>query len=286
MSLAYRSAYEHVIETRLAEVRHARDAISTMLPELSAIGRARLARALAGAVGIGGAAGVAVSALVLRDGTETRLLLGSTIAMFATYLVARIVLRALGSFRPPRDEEPSLVGEMTADLARIDASLPLPRIERRLASLETLGMALPLAAVSLLAPLTIHWLFIQVTSPATTASSFAEWIRISLVIVGHAHLALAAFSIAFAKKIAKSDNEMLRTMSVHREWLKAWVYTMLVSCVPGIILVGIPPVLVALTGVVFIPVMFFVVFERLLIERRTLTLTNEAARHSLLEDRD
>ncbi|MBX3223387.1 MAG: hypothetical protein KF795_22940 [Labilithrix sp.] len=276
MSNAYRSAYHHIVGVRLAETKLARETVVPLLPRLRAIRSARIARALAGGVGIAGAVCLTASALLTSDGTPTHVLLGAGAASVATYLLARVVLGVAGSFRQARGWTlPRLTGELDADLARIDASNPLHPLARHLGALEAWSTTLPLAAISLLLPLTLHYAFISVTG-AETAESFARWIRISLVIVGHAHLALMALAIAFGRKLSRLGGEGLATLSIHREWARAWGIVILVSAMPGLFLLAVPPILTAITGIAFIPFMFALTRRRLMNERATLELAEEA----------
>ena len=77
----------------------------------------------------------------------------------------------------------------------------------------------------------------------------------SMLLVGHAHVVLALFSVSFAKKLRdKSAEEILAQPS--REGWKAYGYAVLAGAIPSGLLLLIPPFLVAVTGVVFIPLSF------------------------------
>lgn len=275
MSHAYRSAYEHIVTERRIDVERARERLAPTLPDLHATFSARVARVLAGSVGLAGALVMVLFAAEKRDASATYALLGATVAASIAYVFARAGLAVRSMFWQPVKPLPPLSGELTTDLARLDASNPFAAIARRLEGLEFWSAALPLTAMSLLAPLTLHWLFLQVAS-TESASSFANWIRISLIVVGHAHLALAALSIAFARRMSKHDDDVLVAMPIHREWGKAWAITIGVAAVPGIALVGIPPALVAITGIAFIPFMFMFMHRQLIRERAAIDLARTA----------
>jgi hypothetical protein len=287
MSYAYRSAYEHIVGMRLAETRLASEALEPMQPQFRAIRSARIARALAGGVGIVGV--LCMIAFAAFDDGEgvTYALLGSVAASLATYALVRAGLEIANTVRSKArlallTPSPRLTGQLDADIAAIDASHPLVEVARRLASVELWSTALPLAAISLLAPLTLHFGFASMTSSIT---DFGKWIRISLVIVGHAHLALLALSILFARRMAKSDFQALAAMSIHREWAKVWGLTIAVSAVPGALLLGVPPVLTALTGIAFIPLMFVLMHRRIMKERATLALAEEVSLRAATDSR-
>jgi hypothetical protein len=171
----------------------------------------------------------------------------------------------------PLPAEPELTGELHTDLAQLDASEPRQSIRRRLSKLEVWSSALPLVALSLLMPLTLHWAFVAVVGHES-AASFAEWIQVSLLIVGHAHLALAACAIRFAWKMKAMPSEDLAKIPIHREWAKAWGFAVGMSCLPGVILLLVPPLLSAITGIVFIPFMFLHMHRRLIAERAVLAM--------------
>ncbi|MBX3202020.1 MAG: hypothetical protein KF894_28045 [Labilithrix sp.] len=277
MSHAYRSAYEQLVGVRLAEMKLARETVTPLLPRLRSIRSARLARALAGAVGLAGAAWTVVCAIVGDDGSPTYALLGSLLAAVATYVLARGALAIAGAGVRARGWElPRLTGALDVDLARIDASSPLPALRQRLDALEVWSTTLPLAALSLLMPLTLHYLFLAVVDPSS-AESFARWVRLSMVIVGHAHLALMALAIAFGRKLTRLSSEGIGALSIHREWARAWGIVILVAAMPGVLLIAVPPLLSAVTGLVFIPLMFILTRRRLMKERSALDLAEEAS---------
>ena len=99
------------------------------------------------------------------------------------------------------------------------------------------------------------------------ATAFGSWIGMSLVIVGHCHVALAALAWRFAKRVRALSTLQLSTAR-HGGW-SAYGWT-LVSSLPVAILLLIPTALVAITGVFFIPGMFALMHRRLLTERAML----------------
>ena len=274
MSHAYRSAYRHIVGMRLAEMKLARDAVEPLLPQLRAIGHARIARIVGGTVGVVGAAVVALLACIGDAKSPTYALVGSGVTAIVTLFLARGLLALGGRLGRRMPVMPRLTGELEVDLARIDASEPLRAIHRRLDSLELWSTALPLAALSLLMPLCLHY-GVATATGAQTAEAFASWIRISLVIVGHAHLVLVALAIRFARKMKRSTSEELGAMAIRREWLKTWGITVGVSAVPGVLLLAIPPMIAGATGILFIPFMFASMQRRLMHERATLELAEE-----------
>ncbi|MBN9167651.1 MAG: hypothetical protein BGO98_25415 [Myxococcales bacterium 68-20] len=279
MSSAYRSAYHHLVGVRLAEMKLARETVEPLLPRLRSIRAARIARALAGGVGIAGAIMTAVCACLDGYGV-TYALLGSGAAALTTYVLARLLFAFGGAHEWTL---PKLTGELDADLSRIESSNPFRPIARDLQALEVWSTTLPLAALSLLMPLTLHYgalALVAQTSPA----SFAGWIRISLVIVGHAHLALAGLAVAFGRKLTKLTGEGIASLPIHRAWARTWAITNAVSAVPGLLLLAVPPVLTAITGLAFIPFMFVFMRRRLMNERSAIELAEEATTARIAAD--
>lgn len=272
MSSAYRSAYEHIVGLRLAETKEVRAELTPLLPSLRAVVRARIARIVAGSVGIAGAAAMTACAVWFRghdDASPTYALLGSSIALVVVWILMRGGLGVSALLRRKASYDLKLSGQLEEDIARIEATDPrseVQRIEATAESLELPSIALPIAGISLLAPLLSHWLFVIVCGNETSRE-FSDWIRISLVIVGHAHIALVICGFLFAKRIKSLSLEGLGDMRIHREWLKAWMITIGVSCLPGILLVLVPPLLVAVTGIAFIPIVWIALHRAVISER-------------------
>lgn len=272
MSHAYRSEYQQIVGARLASLQDARERMAPLLPQLRSIHAARWARALAGSVGITGAVAMAVlSAGQDVGGAPTYALLGSSVAAIATYVLARLVVPAATSLSLSTPA-PALTGDLRSDLAELDESDPATVVDRRLSRLEEWSTALPMAAISLLTPLTLH--YVVAALGGDSASSFAKWIQISLMIVGHAHLTLMGLAIAFARKMTRASREELGRMSIHREWGKALGITVAASAVPGVLLLAVPPVLAAITGLAFVPFMFVFMRRRMIAERAIIDLAS------------
>jgi hypothetical protein len=224
--VTYRS-YDAEVAGALAE-RH--------VEALARIYRARFARGLAGVVLATLAIASMAWALTLDRSVANEmehgpaaLLLMSWPAAIASYLFARVFLAAADAGREHR----------------------VTVAERSLFSMETASIALPLAGIAFAAPLTLH---AGVAVLDGELRGFADWMRISAVLVGHAHLALAGHGLLFARTLhrARSGEESQR-VRVERSWLGGLGVAVMCGIVPGIVLIGIPPVLVLVTGVVFIP---------------------------------
>jgi hypothetical protein len=240
---------------------------------------ARTGRAWAGAAGIAGAAAMALSSsavLMTRQPsapTPTECLLLSWPTMGAAYAAGWIV----GKARAKRAAALSETGDLHADLARLERANPVADSRALAAGLGRAGVALPMIAVALLAPLTIH--LVLYLFGGGTVGGFDEWIRMSLVIVGHAHLALAAYYWKFAGLASEStrwvssswmDDDQIRKEAKRMTWA-AFGVVVGVSAVPGAVLLLIPPLLTAVTALFFHPLLCCVMTRTILRERAALS---------------
>jgi hypothetical protein len=270
MTSAYRSAaYDHVVGEKLAEVEEANAQVRPHLRALRDVSHARLARVLGGTAGLAGGAAMAYAAATTNDASATDAMLVGSLAIPVTWVAAKAVLRIWNRFQRAATPEIALVGDLKTDLDAIergDARKETAKLEASAAKLEVASVALPIAGITCLMPLLLHWLFLNCFGRETN-SGFAEWIRISLVIVGHAHVALALCGYFFAKKLKAMHLDELATMKIHREWTKAWLITIGVSCLPGIILILVPPILVAITAIAFVPFMWTLLHRSVVQER-------------------
>lgn len=81
-------------------------------------------------------------------------------------------------------------------------------------------------------------------------------IGLSVVLVGHAHLALLVCAVRWAFTLRTRATAELR-VGLGRAWGKALAISAGIACLPGAVLLGIPPLLVAVTGLLFVPFMYF-----------------------------
>lgn len=285
MSFAYRSSYQHLVGARVAEIKRASEQLEPLLPRLASLRTARRARIAAGVVGVAGALAMGVVSLTDDPGAPTYALVGGGVAAVGSYVLVRglgAIRRAFG--RAGIGPLPALTGHLDADLARLDADSPVREIGAltdRVDRLESYSTGLPLVAISLLAPLTLHLLVSTLfdrSGPFSPSGlrDFSQWIRISLLIVGHAHIALVACAALFARKMRRLDDEGLGKLRIAPEWAKALGMAVLVAAVPGVLLLAVPPLLAAVTGIAFIPLMYIFMHRRLTNERAVLQLARDA----------
>jgi hypothetical protein len=262
---AYRSL-EPVLQQRLDALREQRSHDAARVDVARRVARRRMGRAWAGAfalacglvafaVGLASLPADSSSERALHDGAAALLLLAPLVGAGAL-----LCGRAVAGARLARilDTPPRLTGDVAADLARIAAADPL-RASREVAMRwERMSVALPIAAASILAPLTLHGLvFCTVTAAsgglgASAIDAFGTWIGLSALIVGHAHVAVLVGTVRWAYRLRATPTEQLRR-DLHKHWGSTLLVAVGLSCIPGVVLLGIPPLLVAITGVAFLP---------------------------------
>ena len=173
--------------------------------------------------------------------------------LFIPTLVARYVQRTT-----------MLSGDTFADLDRL-RNLTLNEVLTTLGQrLERVSVLLPLVAASLLGPLTIHRLILF----EMKSHDFAEWVGGSAIIVGHCHIALAIHAVIFANKLRSST--FPRLLGRTSGWSAYWLAVVL-ALIPSFFLLGIPVVLVAATGILFVPWMYRAAGSKVETERELLS---------------
>jgi hypothetical protein len=204
------------------------------------------------------------------SGHLTHLLLGSWAAMGIAYALGRIfghvrLDRMLGA--PPR-----LSGRPREDLAHVEENRPRTLdVLDLLARVRAPSFGRPLAAMGLLLPLTLHlvvWLLRGGAHSLEEMKHFDVWIRISAVYVGLAHLVVAVCGARFGKHFG-GHLDTPEVGAASRGWTVVGFAT-LAACVPGILIIGIPPLLTAVTGAVIIPPAFHLAGKTLAAERDAL----------------
>ncbi|OGQ26082.1 MAG: hypothetical protein A2138_17475 [Deltaproteobacteria bacterium RBG_16_71_12] len=144
----------------------------------------------------------------------------------------------------------------------LPSPLPASALARELgagSALERNALVLPLVAVALVGPLSIHGAVSLLLGCGPGPIGFDEWVMASLIIVGHAHLVFAILVGRFGAMLADD----VPPMSAKRTLL----WTTVTAGVPGVLLYAIPPVLTALTGAVLLATMYAWARRTLVAER-------------------
>lgn len=242
--------------------------------QVHAVRSARIAAGRAGIIGVLTlvVAGL-VQVLVLRkppQGVLSLILVGTWIAAWVAYRSAhrKAAARARLAARAPDPTD-----DPWADLARLAAMRPLTTLQALTFSQERSSVSLPLVALALLMPLSIHGLLYAVgaiaSGNAESLGYYDLWIAMCAVLVGHAHIALACFGRAFAGSLQSIPNDRLLSEADRRSRSAFW-WTVGVSAIPGGVLYLLPPIGTAVTGAIFCGAMFRSLAEKIREEREVL----------------
>jgi hypothetical protein len=88
----------------------------------------------------------------------------------------------------------------------------------------------------------------------------------SMALVGAAHLTVAIFSARHVILVQRELDAGKIPVGAKRGWV-AMGLSVAAGCVPGALLIGIPPLIVAATGTVYLPLLFSQVARRMAHER-------------------
>jgi hypothetical protein len=276
---AYRSL-EPVLQERLAVLQERRAKDTSQVEAARRVAMRRMGRAWGGAVALGIAVLAFVAGLLALPATydtDKWLRELATVLLFAAPVVGLVVLvcgRLFGRawLTWTLDVPLRLTGDAATDLSRLESTDPLQESREVAMRWERASIALPLAAVSMLAPLTIHgvvWGMLSWPSGNMTVSSlsdYGEWIALSALIVGHAHLAVLIGTVRWAFRLRETPTVRLG-VDLHKHWGLTLLVAMGVACVPGIVLLGIPPLMVGITGIAFLPATYGLAARAVVSER-------------------
>ena len=280
MSAAYRSDDETLREKIRELRRQYLQELFDLSPIFFNIYKHRMGRIWAGLAGVLGAAWLVLnvlhSCLWLNTGPSdwsfSFMLFGAVLFPLVAYFlsqlfVGRILLRKL--LLPYRYE-----GDAHLIIEQLKNFSVQQKAENATKALERLSIAMPLVALSLLAPLTIHMIvsLLFVSAPGWS-SGFSVWILGSFIMVGHCHLLLAWLSWRYCSRVSSATVEEFTLLS-GCGW-RAFGYVVASSFLSGIFLGFFFPVLmlvVGVTGILFIPAMFGWARNALAFERTELEL--------------
>jgi hypothetical protein len=247
-SLALRIERDELVARRHAAWTHARPAAQLI--------RRRQARIAAGyTLAVAGAALLLGPTIAWALGADVFVVptpLALILAIPGSWLLAALVgfLVYAGSGRRLQRGYGELVvsDDAAADLKRL-ARLPAPEsLLERATALERSSVVAPLSGLALAAPMLLHLCLSPVVGGP---GGFLGWLALSGVIAGPAHITLVLRSRTYARKLGRLPLDQLRGSG-----MAALGITTLVSALPFAVLLLIPPVLVFVTGLVFVPVSF------------------------------
>ncbi len=288
--MIYRTA-EDALRRRRDELLLEKQLEVAALPEaVSSVYVRRRARRDAGIAGVICAA-VLVLAAALRQPGLTGILNFSWLCVTGIYLLSRAVARLrirqalAGAYAPSVDVED--------DVLRFSETRPAQVVKDMADSLEWSSIALPMTAAAMLAPLSLHWLLMAVLSfGPPQGREFDGWISLSLLCVGHCHILLALRAWQFADRVRAAPDVLSIGLIADRSGWAAWGIIVgasaaaglflfavgpffglsaLVLPIAGMALLVVAPVVVAITGLAFIPGMFARMGRRIREERLLLS---------------
>lgn len=283
----YRVADEDLLADRRDELLAARrqEAAALVANESPAVTvyASRFVRSAFGVAGLG-------MALVLVDaavagGALTPVLDASWLFLGAAVLLARPL--AILGLRAHIGRELVATDDVRGDISAFEAFSGEQIIARMANRLEERSVALPLSALALLLPLTLHRLAALVLDSLGVRLPFLwifgalrpmdAWIKASMVMVGHCHLLLVLLACAFARDLRKHPDYPENALGERAGW-GAFAWTSLASipaatlCLTVWPLEGwlpflLIPTLVTLTGLTFIPPSFLAMGRAIARER-------------------
>jgi hypothetical protein len=106
------------------------------------------------------------------------------------------------------------------------------------------SVMVPAAGIALLLPITLH---LPIVVLAAGVSAFDFWVTASLWVTGAAHVVFAALCVLRARQLI-AGRSALTPRAIY-------VATLLTSCVPFALLWAIPPLLVGITALPFMPML-------------------------------
>lgn len=256
------------LRRRYAELWTARRSeVETARRRMEALGARRIGRIGAGVGGVLGAVLVfGGAAMILVDPRFEALLPALLVGAWLLFGIGRIVGGFVGrrAFRRLLAALLAPQGELVRDVERLEG-LDVPDAATSLLErFEAGSLAWPLAAASLVAPLTLH-LMVWLLGFGGKLADFGKWIALSALIVGHAHLVLALLSRRYVQRLRAEP-----WGPSGGGWGSTLGWTIFASAIPGLVFFGLPPILVAVTGLFVIPTMF--VWARRTLERERLAV--------------
>ncbi|WP_394822087.1 hypothetical protein [Pendulispora albinea] len=243
--------------------------------DLASIYARRHARAVAGCVAIFGAA-IMILRAVLRSVEAfadssfasvrlTQILIATLAAIAPAYFMTRVLAKA--HFAHVLGELYVATDDVRRDLEDLESGKPRDLAVALVDGLEYRSVALPLIGWSLVAPLSIHLAIAAPFAGSNFFEAFDVWIGLSMVIVGLAHIVLVALSWCFAKNLRAWSSDSEETLP---DGWSVLGWTVGIGSIPGAVLLFVPTILIAITGVAFIPWVFDRMQARVLDERKRL----------------
>jgi hypothetical protein len=183
-------------------------------------------------------------------------------ALFALATAAYLLRWALGAVSVRLSRAVSHRGRAIASPAAAGAAFGHElAVAKRL---ERVSVTWPAFGLGMVAPLASHSAIAALFG--TGAADIGDWVRISIFVVGLAHLVFAGMLMREAQRMVDD----LDGWRLGRATGRVVGWSTLAGCVPGIVALGVPPLLVAITGSILAPLILAGLHDRLKTERAML----------------
>lgn len=188
-----------------------------------------------------------------------RIAFGVVLLIGAATLTTTAWSGSLGPHRLPRLDAARLIGLtwLAALLAGAVARAIAVRVpwSRGSEALFTESLTVPAAGIALVLPISLH---VPLVLLIADGEAFDVWVMASLWITGLTHIVFATLCVLRARQLVAGRPALAPR--------KIYVITLITSCVPFVVLYAIPPTLVALTALPFLPMLH--AMERLVARER------------------
>lgn len=117
------------------------------------------------------------------------------------------------------------------------------------------SLLLPMTALILMLPLSIHAAVAYLSEGAFSMQRFQGYMAISWFLTGASHLILVGFLRKLITEVSQGNRKADFRQGA-KYGAKALLWAIAAACIPGALAFGIPPLLVALTGAIPVPLIF------------------------------
>ena len=180
----------------------------------------------------------------------------ATLGVWGLALVAYGVARPIAARAFERRLELSAAPDLHSSITFLSHFDPRAIARAAVERWEQRALAWPLMGIALIAPLLIHYgVATLLSAQLAPLDQFGLWVGLSALIVGHVHYFVGSQGAAFAREVAESPDDRLPTLT-GRGW-RAVVVGVGTSLMPGLAALGIPCVVVAITGLAFLPATYW-----------------------------
>ena len=194
--------------------------------------------------------GIVPELLPSEVGVSTQLLLLAPCVALLVYILALGAAKLKFSRRIQKKRSPEQ--DLQWEVESLSALSPLTEAQALVNKALFQSLAWPLVALSLLGPLSLHFVVSLLHDGWEAYGWFHEWIRLSAMIVSQSHVVLVGSCLLLVRDLCATKLEHLQPLK--KRWVKSLMYTSFSSFLPGIFF---SMALVLITGLFLIPAMFY-----------------------------